>query len=347
MTCVKKDRATTCKYEGSRPSGNASAKTPKFLSKDVLLHRSDPGEPDLSHSLSHDSRERSLERTGRFERDSSPLILEKVVQLPSSVPEKALSVTEDPLNPVASSFVVLPSINFQTIPRPFRIPLPSERMQVSWVSGSDLDMTSYVFPPSFVNFLCAGVAEGAILGSRLRALRRLNTLGLYFTRDKQEALLHGDLSNAVVDRHFVYGLQVIGVHFYGVPEGTPAVLHMQARNIQMVWETLLLLNKTNQERTKAQALVLAVHAFIIVGFKAASQLYLLKACNIIEDATLRFLPESGPPPQLSDQVREAVSVLSQAIYLENYLYLTVGGPVPVKTARIEREFRSDLQVRVH
>ena len=207
-------------------------------------------------------------------------------------------------------------------------------------------MALYVFQFGFVNFLCAGTAEVAILDSRLRALCRLNTLGLYFTRDKQEAILRGDLTNAVVDQHFVYGLQVVGVHICGVPEGAPAMIHMQARYVQMAWESFLRLSKTDQERTKAQALVLIVHGSIMVGFKATAQLHLLKASEIIEKARFQFLPEYGPPPQLSDQVREAISVLSQVIYLENYLYLTMDGSVPVKTARIEREFRSDLQVRV-
>jgi len=39
-------------------------------------------------------------------------------------------------------------------------------------------------------------------------------------------------------------------------------------------------------------------------------------------------------------------VLSQAIYLENYFYLALDGPLPVKPARIEREFRQDFHVRV-
>ena len=83
--------------------------------------------------------------------------------------------------------------------------------------------------------------------------------------DKQEAILHGDLSNAMVDQHFVYGLQVVGVHICGVPEGGPAVIHMQARYVQTAWESFLQLSKTDQERTKAQALVLAVHASIMRG----------------------------------------------------------------------------------
>ena len=163
--------------------------------------------------------------------------------------------------------------------------------------------------------------------------------------EKQEALIRGDISNTVVDRYFVYALQIHGAHVCGVPEGTPAMIQLLARYIQMALESLIRLKKTNQERTKAQALVSLTHASINVGFAASAQLYLLKACKIIEKAELRFLAKGEPPVELSDQIREEVSVLSQLIYLENYLYLTFGGSAPARTVGIEREFRLDLQVR--
>ena len=65
----------------------------------------------------------------------------------------------------------------------------------------------------------------------------------------------------------------------------------------------------------------------------------------LNKADLRFLPVYGRPAELSEQVREDAAVLSQAIYLENYFYLTLGGPAPAMGARIEKEFRLDLQVR--
>ena len=50
-------------------------------------------------------------------------------------------------HPAVSSFTVLPSIHFRTIPRSLRIPLsliPPERVQISSIAGGDLDMTLYV-----------------------------------------------------------------------------------------------------------------------------------------------------------------------------------------------------------
>ena len=100
------------------------------------------------------------------------------------------------------------------------------------------------------------------------------------------------------------------------------------------------------KRDKAQAPVLVAHVFVILRLNSTAQLYFLKACKIIEKENLRFLPECGLPLAFSEQVREDTSALSQAIYLENNLCLTLGGSAPAKTARVEREFRFDLQVRI-
>jgi hypothetical protein len=133
--------------------------------------------------------------------------------------------------------------------------------------------------------------------------------------------------------------------YLSAPEETPAMVLLQARYLQKAWESLIQLTQTNLEREKVQALVLVAHGFIILRLNATAQLYFLKACKIIEKEKHRFIPDSGLPIVSSEQVREDASVLSQAIYLENYLYLTLGGIAPAKTARIEKEFRFDLQVR--
>ena len=352
-TCVNKNRGATCKYVRSASKNNLSpSKRPTSTPKGVFLARSNFNAFDSSHPLSLDFHERPPTQPEHFGREPPPPIHEKIVPVPSSDASdtvKTLSVMRCPPRPIKSSFSILPSINFQTPPRPLQIPLsliPPERVQVSWVSGGDLDMTLYVFPRRCRKSYRPQGTEGAIFDSRLRALCRLSRLGLYFTVEKQEALLRGDVSNTVVDRHFVYAMQVFGVHVCGAPEITPVMIRLQASYLQMTLESLAQLSETNQTRTKVQALVSAIHATIMVGFLAPVQLFLLRACKLIEKAKLRFLPEYGPPAELSDQIREDVSVLSQVIYLENYHYLALGGPVPVRTAGIEREFSLHLQVRI-
>jgi len=182
--------------------------------------------------------------------------------------------------------------------------------------------------------------------SCLGTLCRMNTMGIYLGVEKQEALLRGDTSNAVVNQCLVYGFQSIGMFFCRAPAESPAVVLSQARYAQRFYETLVDIYRTDNQRLKAQGVLFLAHAFVVMGFPIAPLFYLWKVCNLIDSGDLHFLPLYGRPPELSEQVREDAAVLSQAIYLENYLYLAFGGSVPVKTARIEREFWMDLQVRI-
>ena len=173
----------------------------------------------------------------------------------------------------------------------------------------------------------------------------MSKLGLYFRREKLEALLRGDVSNAVVNRYFVYAIQGIGTHLCGPPETTYAVVLLQARYAQMAWESLAEIHATDDHVLKAQTFIQLVHTFIIIGLTTGAQFYLFKIRKIIDKAKLQFLPAYGGPTELSEQVREDAVVLSQAIYLEIYFYLTLNWSTSLKMARIEKEFRLDLQVR--
>lgn len=70
-----------------------------------------------------------------------------------------------------------------------------------------------------------------------------------------------------------------------------------------------------------------------------------KSCEAVDTAGLQFVPTYGRPPVFSEALHEKLSVLSQIIYFENFLFLTAGGTEPMKTARIEKEFRYQLPVR--
>ena len=173
----------------------------------------------------------------------------------------------------------------------------------------------------------------------------MGKLGVYFGTEKQAALLRGDTSNAVINRYFVYGFQAIGMYFCGTPDGSPAMVHLQARYAQKAWESLIEISRTGDQKLRAQGLLLFVHVLIVMGLTRTAPFYLLKACEIVNRCDLKFTPTDGCSSELSEQVREDAAVLSQAIYLENYFYLALDGSAPVMTARIEREFRLDLQVR--
>ena len=149
----------------------------------------------------------------------------------------------------------------------------------------------------------------------------------------------------MVDPYFVYALQVLGMHLCEHLDYSPPMARLQARYAQRAWECLLEVYRGDNERLKAQGFIFFVYSLVFMGFSATTLLYLSKLCKIINDANLQFLPVYGRPPELSDQVREDITVLSQTIYLGNYFYLTLGGSEPTMTARLEREFRLDLEVR--
>ena len=174
----------------------------------------------------------------------------------------------------------------------------------------------------------------------------MNKLGVYFGPGKQEALFRGDTSNAVVNRYFVFGFQAAGAHLCEATDKSPAMVLLAARYSQKAWETLIAIYRTDDHKMKVQGLLLALYSFVVTGFSGGAQFHFSRVCELIDEGNLQFLQVYGHPPELSDQVREDAAVLPQAIYLENYFYLALGGPVPVKTARIEREFRQDLQVRI-
>ena len=169
-----------CTYKLWQPSRRASTKTlpisrdsvfpsiralplqtppDEFPFSECLTRRS-PNTPLLTWSNSSESTSSLSPPPARCERPLTP-----TTQLPwgfisrpqggiglapssdALVAQKVYDTTEcDPPHTV-SSFTVLPSVLFRTIPRPLPVPLslvPPEHIQISPVAGGDLDMTLYV-----------------------------------------------------------------------------------------------------------------------------------------------------------------------------------------------------------
>ena len=280
---------------------------------------------------------------------SSSRVHGEIAVVPSSdvsVTQDIHSTTERIPHPIASTFTILPSIQFRRIPRPLPVPpslIPQGRVQISSNAEGDLDMTLYVL----FRFLNSHPVVGTKLqsASRLRSLCRINRLGVYFGPEKQDALFRGDTSNAIVNRYFVYGLWLAGAYLCGALDESSPMLRLLERNLQKAWEALIEIYRGDDQRLAAQGLLMLMHSLIVVVPPSEVQSYLPKLYELINNGNLRFLPAYGRPPELSDQVREDAAVLSQAIYLENYFYLALNGPAPARTTRIEREFRGDFQVR--
>jgi hypothetical protein len=176
-------------------------------------------------------------------------------------------------------------------------------------------------------------------------LCRLNGLGIRFTPEKQDALLRGDTSGAVIHPFFIIGAQSLGMYFCEGMDNSHVMIRLQARYLRLSSELFADILGGHDWELKAQAMLWVIFGSIILRLSEAPHLYTRQGCEAINTAGLRFIPSYGRPPEFSDQLHEKLSVLSQTIYYENFLFLTCGGAEPRMTARIEEEFRHQLQVR--
>ena len=121
---------------------------------------------------------------------------------------------------------------------------------------------------------------------------------------------------------------------------------LRARYAQRASEQVAEINLGGDRDLAVQVSLSLVAMSIHARWLSPARQWLAKACISLNAANLRFIPATGRPPELTEYVRERLVALSQAIYLESYMFLAVDGTEPMMAARIEKEFRGDLQVRV-
>ena len=177
-------------------------------------------------------------------------------------------------------------------------------------------------------------------------LLRLRQFGIYLPGPKQDAVLRGDLSGTVVHPWYVYSMAAQGVPFCTGVELTPGMAQRLARNIQLGLEQHAEIMRGSDPDLMVQVLVSLAAMTLHARWFNPSRQCLVTACTILHAANLRFIPVLGSPPGLSEDVRERAVVLSQIIYFESYMFLAVDGTELRLAARIEKEFRYELQVRV-
>lgn len=174
----------------------------------------------------------------------------------------------------------------------------------------------------------------------------MNKLGFKFTSKKQQALSHGDTTGTIIHPFFIPASQALGMHLCDDMTDSPSMARLQARYLQNSFELLVGVFKGGDWELRAQVALWIVAASISLSDTEAFVFpYLRKSCEAINAAGLQFVPTYGRPPNFSEDLHEALAVLSQAIYFENFLFLTCGGAEPTMTARIEEEFRHELPVR--
>ncbi|KAF9783456.1 hypothetical protein BJ322DRAFT_153418 [Thelephora terrestris] len=178
---------------------------------------------------------------------------------------------------------------------------------------------------------------------RLAGLVRMRRMGTYLSPRKQEALLNGDMSGVILHPYFLHKVITFGMHHSSiVKESSPPMVLLHARYIQSFWEKLADISQGNDCDLKVQALLFLVAGCLFVRQSRVGALYLWKACGVVNAGEMRFVPRYGHPPPYSDEVHERSTVLSQLIWMENYLFLACDGARPKLTKRIEEEFRNEL-----
>ena len=124
------------------------------------------------------------------------------------------------------------------------------------------------------------------------------------------------------------------------------MVRLQAKHIQMGFESLVDTFKVRDWELMAQVAVWIMGGSIILRLSDTTQLYIRTSCEAVNTGRLQFIPTYGQPPEFSEDLHEKLSALSQIIYFENFSFLMCGGAKPTMTARIEMEFRHQLQVRL-
>ena len=154
----------------------------------------------------------------------------------------------------------------------------------------------------------------------------------------------GDTSGAVINPYFIYAAQSLGMHFCGGIDDSPAMVRLQAKYAQKSFESLIDIIGGHDWELIAQAALWVVAGSIIVRLDHITRPYIKKTCDAVNTAGLQFIPVYGRPPEFSEDLHEKLSILSQIIYFENFLFLTCDGAKPTMTARLENQFRHQLQV---
>jgi hypothetical protein len=170
-------------------------------------------------------------------------------------------------------------------------------------------------------------------------------MGLRPRGEKQLAIMRGDLCGTAVHQFFVHQAHAVGMHYCAtLPDGKTAII-MQARHSQLAMESMTDVYKIKNHLLLLEVTFAFASAAMLLRWIDVAQASLIKAICIANKHHMTFVPEDGPAPVFSGGIHEHVVQLSQLIYLENFLFLTRNGVQPKATSRLEREFRTKLEVK--
>ena len=122
--------------------------------------------------------------------------------------------------------------------------------------------------------------------SRLWVLLQLPKLGIQLSREKLNAILHGDQSGTVVNCFFVCVSHLLGISSFMSTHDAPAMVRFQARQAQTAWEATADLSQGDDYGLKVQAAVFITAGHIYVRMPRMAILYTQKSCDFIKAGKL-------------------------------------------------------------
>jgi hypothetical protein len=168
---------------------------------------------------------------------------------------------------------------------------------------------------------------------------------------KSDAIVEGDFINPTVHPYFIHLSNMLGCYLYQETQLDFRLLHLNSLLVTACRESVTTLTEEVDPLACAQANLLAAQTFIYTNRVNHGLQYFHSVRDIVNRQNLRLVPAQTPGGnnsgifQLTQEARERISLLSQALYTDVYLSL-VHGETGNQFSRLETEFRFHLPVRL-
>jgi hypothetical protein len=170
------------------------------------------------------------------------------------------------------------------------------------------------------------------------------------TPTKNEAIVEGDFINPNIHPYFIHLFNMLGCYLYQESQLDFRLPYLNSLLFTACLESVATLTQEVDPLGCAQSNLLAAQTFFFADRVSHGLQYFHSARDIIIRHNLHLVPAQTPGGnnaglfQLTQEARERISLLSQALYVDVYLSLT-HGENGNHFSRLEEEFRYRLPVR--
>ena len=175
-------------------------------------------------------------------------------------------------------------------------------------------------------------------------------MGYISTPVKSDAIVEGDFINPSVHPDFAHLSDMLGCYLYQETQLDFRLLYLNSLLVTACRESVTTPTEDVDPIACAQANLLATQTFIYTNRINHGLQCFHSVREIVNRHHLRLVPAQTPGGtnsglfQLTQDARERISLLSQALYIDVYLSL-VHGETGNQFSRLETEFRFHLPVR--